>query len=467
MRAYVPVFGVMLLLLPKAINADTLCQNCLTLYSAPGGSAGAYRMDSCPVCTARKCDHAAEQARKEREIYLIKRKDYEDFKKTLQDKADREQTVTQTERDKLETMRAELEVMEQHYSFLNHKCDKQVVPDHIHEKADRKPGESWPYGEGHKGGVGPQPGRPLGDGTSSPGAAATPTAKDSDIAEQAKRIYERAMHNEQQKMDAIDGFLGASEKGFAPPGYTPPAGSEGGFNGGRYQSTKSFGQVRRGYIQEAQNPTKGGAGKLDPKTDLTKRVVPKFPDIKAPMDGEPHVRNAAIAAKTRLECNAYILAFLQARDLYRKSLASDNREAAKVHSRSAVECAFQAKGYAQWAADHQHKADVVHQKLLDESLAAAAKKGLTVPVLLEKFQAKVKESGLPPHLDAAMTNAGATSEERAEAKARLLALMPETVEDVLKERRARIARNPEAPDAALLDLQLFLASEAHHSPDKK
>jgi hypothetical protein len=161
-----------------------------------------------------------------------------------------------------------------------------------------------------------------------------------------------------------------------------------------------------------------------------------------------------------LEANVYARAYLQARQLQRRALAAGDAAAARTQAASALEFAWQTKGYAEWAADHQHRADAEHQRRVDRSLAAAAAKGSSLPVLLERFQAGVASSGLPASLDAALAAAGAPPSERADVVARLRALTPAAVEAVLAERRARIAAGPEVPDGVILDTQLLSARAA-------
>jgi len=261
-------------------------------------------------------------------------------------------------------------------------------------------------------------------------------------AAEAAASYDQTAQSEQQKFEAITGFLNTAADGFAPP----PSG----YNGERARATRGCRALAGAYRKEAEI-VKGTPGKADPKVDMSKAIAVKFPEIKVAKDGEEYVRNAGIAVRARLEGNAYILAYLQARDRYRQALAANNHDAARVHTRSAVEFAWQARGYARWAAHYRHKADVVYQKRLDASLATAYMKGLTLAKLLEQFQAEVRKSGVPAHLADALTSAGATADELAAVKTRLLALTPEAVEAVLKDQRERIKRGAEIPDALVIE----------------
>jgi hypothetical protein len=427
-----------LLLLPATMSADSLCTKCFTTYRAPGGkdsgSVGLYRFAGCPCCQPEDCKNAAKRAKGLIDRYKSLREQYERLNKEIADLRGAGKAVPNSKIAEQARLNAALGQLEMQYAILNADCPKEVPGDNIWDGLYPGPVENSPVSAKEDGGRGCR------------------------AAAQAAATYDRLAESEQQQFETINGFLNTASDGFAPP----PSG----YNGERAQATRGHRALAGAYRKEAEL-AKGAGGKPDPKADLAKAIALKFPEIKVEKSGPEHVRNAGIAVRARLEGNAYILAYLQTRDKYRQSIAAGNKEAAKIHARSAVEFAWQAQGYGQWAADHHHKADVAHQKLLDERLTAAAKKGLTLPKLLEQFQAEVKKSGLPMPLSDALTSAGATAEELAAVTERLLALTPETVEAVLKDRRARITAGAEVPDAVVLDTQLTDARHWYHGLLKK
>lgn len=446
MATHVRVFLLVsaLLLLPAAVSADVFCIPCKKPYRAPGGangeSIGIVRVDGCPVCKDPDCKEAAKLAAQLKKDYRDLRSSYQQYKKQLEELARGGKTVSASDKERLEKMKADLGAMEKFYADLYKACPDEVKNPDIWKGLQY---EGQPY---------------TGPVVNQPTSAA-------DQAKQTAGNYKQIAKSEQQQIDTIIGFFGAAQRvGETVDGYSPP---QSGYNGERYKATRSYQDLAGAHSNEAQMLANDRAGKRDPKADLKKAIEPQFPEIKIAKGGEAYIRNAGIAARTRVEGSIYARAGIQAREMYRQSLATGNMDAAKLHALSAVEFAWQAQGYARWAADHQHKSDVVHQKKLDESLAAAAEKGLTLPVLLEKFQTQVKKSGLPAHLDDALTTSGASDEERTAVKARLLAQTPEAVEAVLKERRARISRGAEVPDAVILDSQLLTSQQEYHKLVKK
>ncbi len=433
----------LLLLLPADIHADALCILCFTTFRAPGGAdsggAGLYRLRGCPCCQPEDCKTAAQRAQGLRNRYKALRQRYEQLNQEIAKLRSSGQPIPTAKVREQANMNFDLGQLEMQYSILNADCPTQVPGENVWDGLYGGPVEDSPVS-------GPK----------------DDAARASKAATQAAASYDRLSQTEQQQLEAITGFLNSSASGFSPP----PTG----YNGQRAQATRGYRTVADAYRKEAQLLTKGGAAKPDPKADLTKPAVPKFPDIKIARDAASHVQNQGIAARARLEANIYILAYLQARESYRQALATGNKVAAKTHARLAVEFAFQAKGYAQWAADHQHKADAAHQKMLDERLEAAAKKGLTLAELLKNFQSQIKKEGLPAQLRDALTAAGATAEELDAVKDRLLALTPEAVETVLKERRTRVKtpeQSAQAPDALFLGAQLMAARHWFHQQVKK
>ncbi len=435
-RLFVPAI---ILLIPAALSADSLCTLCFTTYRAPGGadsgSVGLYRFEGCPCCQPEDCKTAAARAKGLLDRYKSLRGQYEKLNKKIADLRSSGQQIPNSDIAEQSRLNFALGQLEMQYAILNADCPKEVPGDNIWDGLYDGPVENSPVSAKDDGGRGCR------------------------AAAQAADSYDRTAKSEQQQLEVIDGFLNTAADGFSPPAT--------GYNGERAQATRGYRALAGAYGKEATILTKGTAGKPDPKFDLAKSIVLKFPEIKVAKGGEEYIRNAGIAVRARLEGNSYILAYLQAREMHRQSLAAGNKDAAKMHARSAVEFAWQAQGYAKWAADHQHKSDVVYQKRLDDSLAAAAKKGMTLAELLKKFQAEVKKSGVPAHLSDALTAAGASAEELAGVKERLLALTPEAVEAVLKERRERIKRGAEVPDALVLDSQLMDTRQWYHKMTKK
>jgi hypothetical protein len=432
------IVPAVLLMVPASLSADSVCTKCFTIFRAPGGAdsggAGLYRFRGCPCCEPEDCKNAAKRAKGLIDRYKTMREQYERLNKEIADLRAAGRAVPNSKIVEQARLNAALGQLEMQYAILNADCPKEVPGDNIWDGLYPGPVDNSPVNAKEDGGRGCR------------------------AAAQAAATYDRLAESEQQQFETITGFLNTAADGFAPP----PTG----YNGERAQATRGYRALAGAYRKEAEL-VKGADGKPDPKADVAKAIVMKFPEIKVEKGGPEHVRNAGIAFRARLEGNAYILAYLQARDRYRQATAAGNKDAAKIHARSAVEFAWQAQGYGQWAADHQHKADMAHQKLLDERLAAAAKKGLTLPKLLEQFQAEVKKSGLPAHLSDALISAGATAEELAAAKERLLVLTPETVEAVLKDRRARLAAGAQVPDAVVLDTQITDARHWYHGMSKK
>ena len=432
MAIHVPTrsaIAAVFLLLPASISADTLCTVCFTTFRPPGGadheSIGLFRINGCPCCQEDDCKSAAKRAQGLRNRYQRLREQYEMLNQEIAGLRTADRQVPRAKISEQAKLNFDLGQLELQYAILNAHCPTEVPGENVWDGLFKGPVEDSPAGGMNE------------------------VARDSRTASQAAASYDEMARNEEQEYEVITGFLNASAEGFSPPA--------GGYNGERTQATRGYRAIARAYRKEAEILTKGEAVKPNPKADPTKPIVPKFAEIKVAKEGEAYIRNAGIAARARLEGNTYILAYLQARDMFRQALAADNKDAATVHARKAVEFAWQAQGYSKWAADHQHKSDVVYQKLLDDRLAAADKKGLSLAELLKKFQSQVKESGLPAHLRDALTAAGATTEELAGVKERLLALTLEAVEGVLKERRARIGRGAEVPDALILETQLLEA----------
>ena len=426
-----------LVLLPATVSADVLCIRCFTTYRAPGGKeggAGLYRIRGCPCCQPEDCKTAAKAARSLLDRYKTLRAQYEKLNKEIADLRGAGQAVPNSKLTEQARLNFELGQLETQYAILNADCPKEVPGDNIWDGLYPGPVENSPVNAKEDGGRGVR------------GAA------------QAAATYDRLAESEQRELETIIGFLNTSADGFSPP----PSG----YNGERARAARGYRALAAAYRKEA-GMIKADGGKPDPKVDLGQAIVLKFPEVKVARGGEEYIRNAGIAVRSRLEGNAYILAYLQARERYRQALAANNTAAAQTHGRSAVEFAWQGQGYAKWAADHQHKSDVVYQKRLDASLAAAARAGLTLPKLLEKFQADVRKSGLPAHQADALTSAGSTAEELAQVKERLLALTPEAVESILKDRRARIARAAEPPDAPVLETQVMDTRRWYHGMVKK
>jgi hypothetical protein len=430
--------SAVLLVLPATLSADSLCTLCFTTYRVPGGAdsggAGLYRFAGCPCCKPEDCKTAAKRAKGLVDRYKTLREEYERFSKEIADLRAGGQAIPASKIAEQARLNFALGQLEMQYSILNADCPKEVPGENIWDGLYEGPVANSPVNAKDDGGRGCR------------------------SAAEAAASYNRLAEGEQTQFEVINGFLNTAADGFAPP----PTG----YNGERARATRGYRALAGAYRKEAEI-VKGTPGKADPKVDLTRAIVLKFPEIKVEKGGEEYLRNAGIAVRARLEGNTYILAYLQAREMYRQSMAAKNKAVAMMHARSAVEFAWQAQGYATWAADYQHKADVVYQKRLDASLATADKKGLTLAKLLEQFQAEVKKSGVPAHLADALTSAGATAEEQAAVKERLLALTPAAVEAVLKDQRERIKRGAEALDALVIETQLMDSRHWYHTMTKK
>jgi hypothetical protein len=374
-----------------AVAQQVFCMNCRRTYRVPGGadsgSIGTPRVDTCPLCEREDCQAAARRAQGLRDRYRPRRDRLEALSGQIAaaraggGAADPSQVAEQAR------LAFELGQLETQYAILDDDCPAEVPGDDV-----------WD---------GLYPG-PVQD---SPVTAENEALRAARTATQAAASYDRMAQREQQEVDVIVGFLNTAADGFAPPPL--------GYEGNRYRATAGCRELAAAQRNEAE--ALAGTGKRDAGADPARAIAPKFAGSKLAAGGEAFVRDAGIAARTRLEGNVYSLALLQARQLQRRALAAGDPVAVETQARSAVEFAWQARGYAQWAAEHQHRADVAHQRLLDASLTAAAAKGATIPVLLERFQASVRTSGLPAGLDAALTAAAASAAERGELRTRLLA----------------------------------------------
>lgn len=419
---------------PPALGS-ALCTRCFAEYRAPGGTdsgaVGRYRLDGCPSCQPEDCATAAERAGGLRDRYTARRARYERLNGEIAALTAGGAAIPDSLLTEQARLNFELGQLELQYRILDAACPEQV------------------------------PGNDVWDGRYDAPVSDSPVAapdSESHSAAHAAAEYDRVAREELRRLEIFVGFLNTPADGFAPPAT--------GYNGERARVAKGYRALADAYRNEAGVP-QGDALRDTPAGDESSLVVPEFAETRIPRTGEAYVQKEGIAARARLEANVYLACHLEARRRLRRARAAGNEAAVKAQGQSVVQTASQALGYARWAADHQRLADVAHQPLLERSLADAAGRGLPLARLLERFQEEVGRSGVPASLREALDAAGASAEELAEAKRRLLALTPEAVEAALQERRARAAAAAEAPDAVFLETQLTVHRRRLHTPDAR
>jgi hypothetical protein len=278
----------------------------------------------------------------------------------------------------------------------------------------------------------------------------------------ATRLADLA-NEEQQINDIAQGFLGTSTGAYVAP--KPALYGQRPRQGAGYVKLAAANKAEAELLKPTDKPAKA-----DPNKTYQKPVEPKVDGIKAPASPEAeHI--AARSTDSRLKANGYSAAHLEAMARFRAAKAANDKDAMFARAKEAVLCAVDSLAYAQAAADDQRLLDQNIVKAIDEALAAAAKKGTKLPELLEKFQAEVKEKGLPQGYKDALKAAGATDAELDAARGRLLALKPAQVEKTLNLLRARGAESrSHAPDWLVLYSQFSAALkqfDAIAKPDKK
>jgi hypothetical protein len=432
-RPLAPVLGLLLLLPSAAAAQDILCTGCFTIHDVNASWIGMSRIKECGCCEG-DCTHAKEHAQNLRDSYRRYRTEYE----RIRQEVTALMTAGRPVPPALAAREAELgnpdggilPELENQFADLRRLCPLEVT------------GNVW---DGYPGPLGQAPAQ---------GAAAA----------HAFRVYD-GMVRGNEALDTVLQFLNT-----LGAGYTPPAE---GFNGDRAQVTRAQKQLAEQYkLQNRPDPA--------PKPDPNKYREPVKPDVKrvthrAETTGAE--RRAAEAANYRLGAVAYSAAYLEAAARFRAAKAADDKEAMLAQAQDARRFAWTARQLAGYAARSEAAAAAEELKAVQASLDAAAKNGVRLPDLLAKFQAGVKESGLPAAYRDALKAAGADDAELAAARQRLLDLTPEKVEATLAARKAWVAERTRAredkdrrvltPDALVLEGDYLAARLLHPGAQKK
>jgi hypothetical protein len=421
-----------------SVRADgvKLCTECFRQRPAPGDFIGMWR-HTCPCCD--RCEGVKEQAQSLKNDYRALWDQYKRVTDFLNGLRKRGTAVIDLPADKVaEQARLSFELAQRQ---LQWDILKQSHPDCAHHM----PGNVW---DGTGGPV------------TDPSVPPAPAPGSAAAAESAAAQYASIADEETRTADAIVGFLGSTGGNYT----APPTG----YNGERTRATKAYQQLadrQKAEIRSLANPDK--APKEGAAKTFDKPVEAKPEGIKSPAKAGTPESVAAQATSHRLKASEFATASQEALARYRAAKAAGDKPAMLARAQEAALFADDAIAFARAAAREQATADGNLAKAIDSALAKAAEKGQKLPALLEKFQAAVKESGLPTHYRDALKSAGASDAELAAARDRLLALKPEQVEKALQTLRARGENpRPRPPDWVALLTQWNAAMKLYHSEPK-
>lgn len=408
---------------------DLWCINCREHYDVNGDWIGTGRLDNCPCCRAQDCADAAAKADRLRATYGPLRSRYDSVRQEIAALRAENNEIPRALSSEEAKLNFDLGQLELQYAILKQECPAQVA------------GNLWDDAGG-----------PVEDSPAAADAASRPVR----AADKAAKNYQRIAHDEAHQLDVLLHFLGAAADGYAPP--------ISGFNGERVQAARQYAELAAGFAKEAEKLAKPGSAGAPDDAKPKDFALPK---LKVPAGADALVKQQAAALQARLNANAYLKAYFEARQAQRVAEIGKDAEAAKKFGRDAVKYIWLAREGSLSAARLQRAADASHQKSLDESLAAAAQNGVALGELLKRFQARVKANGVPAETRQALANAGAGDEEVQAVEKRLLALTEEDVNRVLEARRKQLNAPPDAirgADAFVLEAQYMATRAAFHRP---
>jgi hypothetical protein len=427
-RAALVTIGALLAAFPMATEARAflaICKNCKRSYGFPGPGIGALRLDGCPLCRD-PCKDDKEHAKQLRADYAALWQEYTEVRKQVTALMSAGKEVPRDLAAKEADLNYQLYLKALEWALCKErKCGAAYD------------GNIW---DGLEGGGPPQ----------SIYDDETVLNTDQKAALSGEKTYTKLASAEWQSVDVLDGVLAVAAEGYAPPAHDFPA--------ARVRAARTYAQLAATY--RAETARLKADPKPDPKVNFKEAAKPDLFAIKG-LEGLPGEKQpAAHHAQVRVNAGEYLLASHRAMGLYRAAKGAGDKEAQARQVHAALESAWLARVHADYGREEGFKVEVAYQKALDASLEKAAKAGVKAADLLAKYQARVKESGLPEDFRKALKEGGATDAEIDAAKKRVLALKPEDVENLLAARRARFGPAAKKPPHLTIDLMAAQAQFA-------